>query len=306
MNISFEYYRIFYYVAKYRNFTQAAAVLMSNQPNVTRTIKKLESELGCILFIRSNRGVRLTPEGEKLYAHVRIAVEQIETGEELLTMDKALQGGLISVGVSDVALKCFLLPVLNEYHRRYPGVRLRIINRSTPRPVAALKNGLVDMAVVTTPTGDTKSLKVQNIREYQEIAICGEAFRSLTENVMSLHELSRHSIVSLGAQTKSYDLYCEWFSRQGLIFEPDIEVETADQILPMVRNNLGIGFVPEDYLTGEDHGDIFQLELEERIPIRSICYMKRMDQPLGAAARELERMIMEYGGCATVCGPSRA
>ena len=57
----------FYFVAKYRNFTKAARVLGSNQPNITHTMNKLEDQLHCVLFIRSNRGVTLTPEGEMLY-----------------------------------------------------------------------------------------------------------------------------------------------------------------------------------------------------------------------------------------------
>ena len=81
MDISYDYYRIFYYVAKYGNITKAAAMLLANQPNLTRSIHVLESELGCALFIRSNRGMKLTPEGERLYRHVRVAFEQLEAGE---------------------------------------------------------------------------------------------------------------------------------------------------------------------------------------------------------------------------------
>lgn len=293
MNISYEYYRFFYYVAKYRNFTQAAVALMNSQPNVTRTIKNLENELGCTLFIRSNRGVKLTPEGEKLYAHIRIAIEQIELGEELLSMDRALQSGIISIGTSEVALKCFLLPVLNEYHRLYPGVRLHISNQPTPQPISALRNGLVDIAVVTTPTGDMKSLKAQTIKDYKEVAVCGTAFSMLKDKAISLHELSKYSIISLGTHTKTYDFYCEWFAKNGLSFAPNIEVATADQILPLVKNDLGIGFVPEEFLKDEDNSSIFPLNLKEKIPSRSVCYIKRTDHSLSIAARELERMIIE-------------
>ena len=98
MYIHYDSYRIFYYVAKYRSFTQAAAMLLCNQPNVTRTIKNLESDLGCALFIRSNRGVRLTPEGERLYEHVRIAVEHIEAGEREIALDRSLSQGTVSIG----------------------------------------------------------------------------------------------------------------------------------------------------------------------------------------------------------------
>lgn len=297
MNISYEYYRIFYYVAKHRNFTQAAAALMSNQPNVTRTIKNLENVLGCTLFVRSNRGVQLTPEGERLYTHIRIAVEQIEMGEKLLSLDNTLQSGMISIGASEVALRFFLLPVLKEYHRLYPGVRLRISNQPTPMPISALRNGSVDIAVVTTPTGNTKSLSVQDIRTYREAAVCGTNFSHLLKKPVTLRELSGYSIISLGPQTKTYDFYCAWFAKNGLPFAPDIEVTTADQILPMVKNNLGIGFIPEDFLKDEDASSVFRLTLLEDIPPRSVCCVKRTDQPLNMAARELERMIMEYSRC---------
>ena len=77
MDINFEYYKIFYYVAKYGNITKAATALGSNQPNVTRIMRILESQLGCTLFIRQARGVSLTQEGEKLYTHVRTEAAEV-------------------------------------------------------------------------------------------------------------------------------------------------------------------------------------------------------------------------------------
>lgn len=76
MDINFEYYKIFYYVAKYCNFTKAARALGNSQPNVTRAMNNLEQQINSILFIRNNRGVQLTPEGERLYAHVSAAMSQ--------------------------------------------------------------------------------------------------------------------------------------------------------------------------------------------------------------------------------------
>lgn len=56
----------------------------NNQPNITRCMNILENELGCKLFIRSNRGVQLTIEGERLFEHVSIAIEQLVSGENEL------------------------------------------------------------------------------------------------------------------------------------------------------------------------------------------------------------------------------
>ena len=155
MIVSYDAYRVFYTVARFGSFTKAASVLLASQPNLTRTIRNLESALGCTLFVRSNRGVSLTPEGEKLFARVSVACEQIQAGEEERASDRSLQSGVVSIGASETALHGFLLPVLGAFHRAYPGIRLRISNHSTPQALAALRNGLVDVAVVTSPTEDT-------------------------------------------------------------------------------------------------------------------------------------------------------
>ena len=85
MYVDWEYYKIFYFVAKYRNFTKAARVLGSNQPNITHTMNKLEDQLHCVLFIRSNRGVTLTPEGEMLYTRISSAARASSAARWILT-----------------------------------------------------------------------------------------------------------------------------------------------------------------------------------------------------------------------------
>ena len=293
MNISYDYYRAFYYVAKHRSFTAAAAAMMSSQPNVTRAIKNLESALGCTLFVRGHRSISLTDEGEALYRHVRIAFEHIRTGEEELALEKSLQGGLISVSVSEVALHCLMLPVLGRFRRTYPGVRIRISNHTTRQAVSALKNGLVDLAVVTTPTEEGSSLLRTDIKTVREVPVCGNALKELAHKTLSLKELAEFPIISLNPQSMTYAMYSKFFSLHGLEFSPDIEVATADLILPMVRHNLGIGFVPEEFLKS-DESDVFLLDVKQAAPSREICLLKRKNHSLSTAARKLEQLILQY------------
>lgn len=291
MYINYDYYRIFYHVAKCGNFTQAANVLLCNQPNITRTVKNLENALGCTLFIRSNRGVRLTPEGEKLYTHIQIAVEQIQAGEAALALDKSLQSGTVTIAASEVALRCFLLPVLRRYRELYPNVRLRVSNHTTPQAIDTLKNGLADLALTTSPIRAEPALYVESIQKIREIAVCGTAFAELTKHPVTLKELIKYPIISLGAQTKTYAVYTNWFMQNGFTFAPDIEAATADQILPLVKSNLGIGFVPQAFLTEAGENAVLPIQLTVPVPDRSICFLKRTDRPLSIAARELEHMI---------------
>ena len=151
MYVDWEYYKIFYYVAKYQNFTKAARVLGNNQPNITHSMNRLESQLNCVLFIRSNRGVTLTPEGEMLYSRIASAAVQIQDAEEELSASATLEHGAICISATETALNIYLSEKLRAFHTEYPGIRLRISNHSTPQALQAVKNGEVDFAIISTP-----------------------------------------------------------------------------------------------------------------------------------------------------------
>ena len=191
MNISYDSYRIFYYVAKYGSISQAAKLLMNSQPNLTRMIKVLESELGCPLFSRTHQGVRLTPEGERLYAHISVAIEQIEAGEAEITQSKNLQSGNVFVAAGQIALRCALVPALKQYRALYPGVRVHLANHSTLQAIAAVRDGVADFAVVTAPTLISPSLVEKEVKTVQEMPICGSAFSFLRGRKVTLAELAR-------------------------------------------------------------------------------------------------------------------
>ena len=294
MYISYDYYRIFYYVAKYGNITQAAKILLNNQPNLTRAIKTLESELGCPLFIRNNRGMKLTPEGERLFEHIRIAFENIEAGEAEIIESRNLEKGTVFVAASEVALHCVLLPVLKQYRTLYPGIRLKISNHSTPQAVDAIKNGIADIAVVTTPTLPSAMIEEVTVRKFHEVAVCSAAFSELLGEKVGFAELLSYPMISLGTQTKSFELYSEFFAEEGLHYHPETEAATADQILPMVKADLGIGFIPREFLQGVE--GVFVIETEKSLPEREIRIVKRHEQTLSIAAKELERLILKSQG----------
>lgn len=292
MAVTYDYYRIFYFVAKYRSFTRAAHILMNSQPNITRAMNNLEQELGCTLFLRSHRGVALTPEGEKLFARVQIAQEQLQAAEAELASDKALDRGHVSLGVSETALHCLLLPVLREFHLTYPGVHLRLTNCSAPQAIAAVKSGYVEFAVVTMPEDVDRTLRKLPLVEVQDILVAGPHFEDLRGRALSLREAAEFPLICLGRDTKTYEFYNRLFAERGLVLEPDIEAASTEQILPLVRSDLGLGFLPKN-LAAEpiEKGELFEVDLSEKIPARHICMVWDPKRPTSIAAGELEKMI---------------
>lgn len=293
MYISYESYRIFYHVARCGSLTRAAELLQGSQPNLTRAIRNLEAELGCPLFSRTNRGVLLTPEGEALYRHIRVACAEIEAGEAAVTQSRSLARGTVFLAASEGALRCLLLPVLKRYQARYPGVHLRISNHSTPQAVAALHETNADFAVVTTPVALSPSLMQTSVKHVRETLVCAKEFSALLGRPVALRELEDYPLITLGAGTASHAFYASVFSARGVGFRPAIEAATADQIIPMAEAGLGIGIVPEEFIRPSD--DVCRIELEEPLPQRAVCIVKRKGRPISVAARELERMLLAAG-----------
>ncbi len=228
MNISYDYYRVFYYAAKYKSFTGAANALLNNQPNITRMIKRLEEELGCTLFVRQRHGITLTPEGEKLYAHVSVAFEHILSGEEEIARDKSLQSGIVTVATSEIALHCILLPALKNFRKSYPGIRIRIYSQSTPQAIDLLKKGLADLAIVTEPFALPAGLCSKVLRSIQEVPVCSTAFSLAAGGSLIEEQIGKYPFIGLGDQTASFAFYSNIFNRKGVSFVPDIEAATAE------------------------------------------------------------------------------
>lgn len=286
--ITYDYYRIFYHVALCHSFTKAAEILENNQPNITRCMNNLENELECKLFIRSNRGVRLTPEGERLFEHVTVAYRQLHFAEEELKKDRSLENGLISIAISETALHLLALNKLESFHESYPNVQLKISNFSTPQAVDALENGLVDFAIVTSPVNIKKTFQKILISSFHEILLGGSKYKHLTAKTNRLDELIKYPFVSLDKNTSTRELYTQYFLNHNLTFMPDIEASTADQILPMIVHNMGIGFYPEE-LSKEaiSQHKVYPIRLCESFPKRQIYLILDKQMPKSTAVKKI-------------------
>ena len=294
MYVTWDYYKVFYYVAKYQNFTKAARVLGSNQPNVTHTMNRLEEQLGCVLFIRSNRGVTLTPEGELLYARVSSAAVQIQEAEEELSASATLEHGSISISATETALNIYLSDKLRAFHEDFPRIRLRISNHSTPQAVQAVRNGEVDFAVVSTPAEAEAPLNIVELESFREILVGGRTFTALASQTLSLKELSAYPLISLSEESMTRAFYRQFFLEHDAVLRPDTEAATTDQMLTLVRSELGLAFVPEPMTRNAlKSREIVQLTLKEEIPARSVCLVYDHHRPLNTAARAFRERLQK-------------
>ena len=294
MNANFEYYKVFYYVSKYENLTKAAAVLKTSQPAVTRTIHNLENILGCRLFIRSKSGMKLTPEGRIFYEYVAAGCAQFFKGEDNLNNLISLENGTIYISATETALHCYLFQAMESFNARYPNVHFKILNNSTKKSIHIVKEGNVDFAVVSAPFHIEKPLKKQILREYHDILISGKRYSELKGKQLSINQLSKYPWISLTSEAITRKFLNQYFEKNGLKFEPDIELATTDMILPAVRHNLGIGFIPPEFAIDDlDSEEIFEIHVQETFPERNITLIYDTEYPQSIAAKEFLKFLSE-------------
>ena len=277
MSINFDFYRTFYYVGKYKNITAAAKALFVTQPTVTHAIQTLERELGCSLFIRSQKGVAFTPEGKAFYRQVAAACETIFEAEASLEAAKNLSTGFVAIGASETTLHHYLMPILSDFRKNHPDIRLKLFNSSTPAMIDEILKGHIDFAVLVLNRdyrhGD---LVITRLADFQDLMIAGPEFSFLCHRTLSLKELSAYPLISLEKNTLTRQHFEKVFKVCRPFPEPDIELATTDLIVPVVENNLGIGFVPEPFaLDALAKGKIFEVKIKEQIPRREICLIQK-------------------------------
>jgi len=155
--IDFEWYRVFYEVARCGGITRAAQKLCITQPAVSQCIRQLEAALSCTLFVRAPKGATLTDAGRALYDFVAPACQRIESGESHMLRLAGLKEGVIAIGASDMTLEYYLLPHLQLFHELWPGVRIHVTNAPTPDTMERLARGSLDCAAVSGPL-ETRAL----------------------------------------------------------------------------------------------------------------------------------------------------
>ena len=292
--VTYDYYRIFYYVAKYASFSLAAQILHSNQPNITKFMNKLEDQLGCKLMTRSNKGIVLTPEGERLYSHVAVAYAQLKEAEEELISASQLKTGSIRISATETALHGILMDALIDFRNRFPGIRLLITNESTPAALQTLKRGLADFAVVTSPLDIPNGACATKLKPFQEIlaAVAGSPYADKTE--ITPGDIPSFPVIGLGSHSKTHEFYSRLLLPYGVEWRPDIEVATADQILPMIKSGLGIGFLPE-FMARQDleQGNLVEIHVSGLRPEREIVFLEDTTKTLSAAAKELKNHLVD-------------
>lgn len=282
--IHYELYRVFYWAAKTGSLSQAAKMLYITQPSVSHAIKGLEEAFGTALFSRSSKGVELTGEGRILFSYVEQACHFLNMAEEKMKELRSLSSGELRIGGSDSLFKHYLLPFIELYHERYPGVQIHLLHGTTPDIIGYLKEGEIDLGVVRMPVHDAQ-LEVREGIMLQDTFVAGPKYEALKGKKLTLEELLRYPLVMFSRSSHSRSAVTRLFREQGHRLEPEFELGSVDLLIEFAKRGMGLSFVTKEFVVKElEEGALFELQLEQRLPPSQVAVVTLKSMPLSNAA----------------------
>ncbi len=292
MDVNYELYKVFYYVAKTLSFSEAAASLFISQSAVSQSIKVLENNLGQTLFIRSTKKVALTKEGELLYKHIEPAINLISRGENQILEATAQGESQLRLGASDTICRYYLVPFLEDFHRKYPEIHIKVTNGTSFQCAKMLENNEVDIIVTNSPNSAlVNSMHIDTILEFKDVFIANTAFFQVKDEPISLEELSHYPILMLTKQSSTSEFLHNLFLQNSLDLVPAIELNSNDLLIDLAKIGLGVAFIP-DFCIKDRHTSLVPIQIEENMPTRKLVAAYNDNIPLSNAARYfIEQMI---------------
>lgn len=282
-------YYIFYTVANHKNISGAAKELYISQPAISKAISKLEAGLNTKLFIRSSRGVSLTPEGEMLYGQVKNAFISIQNGEKQLQKANELGISQLSIGVSITLCKYILLPYLQRFVKDNPHVKVTITCHPSMETIKDIENGITDIGLVGIPESNS-GLCFTPLTEIQDTFVTTKRYldnfkiREGTDSGNKPGLLENATFMMLNKENVSRKYVDNYLISNHIYMENVIEINTMELLIEFAKIDLGIACVIKDFVKEElACGTLKELTFRRNIPKRQVGLVYRADAHISDA-----------------------
>lgn len=274
MNQNLSSYRIFYTVANTGNISKAAKELYISQPAISKSIQKLEENVGCKLFSRSSRGVVLTDEGKLLYEHVSEAFETLTMGEEKLKRSIELGVGHLKIGVSSTLCKYLLLPYLKEFIRQNPHISISISCQSTNDTLKLLEDNKIDIGLIGKPE-NLKNIHFDFLEEIEDIFVAAKDYlRNLkARGIQKDHILQSSTLMLLDKNNMTRQYIDDYLQENQIIIKDSIDISDMDLLIDFARIGVGVACVIKNFVREDlENGTLMEIPLGFPIHKREVGF----------------------------------
>ncbi|BED89914.1 MULTISPECIES: LysR substrate-binding domain-containing protein [unclassified Pseudoalteromonas] len=277
-------------IAHHKHFRKAAEACFVSQPTLSGQVKKLEQELGVVVFDRSTKQVTLTAQGERLLTQINVILEQAEILKELAATSNGPLQGKLRIGIIPTIAPYLLSALLTSMKAAFSDSHFSFIEMQTATILDALDNGELDFAILAD---------VPELKNYYTVNVYKEDFvvAVSTDNSLSnrkkvaLSDLQSCSLLMLS------DGHCFKDQAQKFCFAAGVDVSNQYQgnsletLLALVAINDGVTFVPKLACTprvGIDYLPIFPNQQ------RNVVFACRKHYPHLAGVEQLAQWLAEH------------
>ena len=271
-------------VVREGSFSKAATALYRTQPAISQIIKRLEDEIGQPLFDRSSRRGVLTDAGQVLFENAeRLLNFKVQTLSALDDVRHLRRGQLV---IATNELTCmYLLPVLHEFRKLYPAVRLSVRRALASRIPAEVRDYGAEIGVVTyQPSGqELESVVVYN----DELAfVVPPSHRFAKRREVSIKELGDESFVAHHVTSPYRARVVETFRKRRVTLQMPVEMPTIDAIKKFVATGNGVALLPAIAVESElARGELMRVLVPELAFERPVRLIYRTGGSLSQSAR---------------------
>lgn len=239
--MDFDSLQIFKTVAEEGGITKAAAKLHRVQSNVTTRVKQLEERLGTKLFLRQNRKLVLSADGELMLAYADRLLRLSSEAEA------ALRGGTprgtFRIGTLESTAAARLSPILARYHRAYPEVRIELVTGTTGALIARVLGYEIEAAFVAEPFA-AMNLDSQPAFDEKLVLIAPKGF----PKIRTPRDIGRRTIIAFGAGCTYRRCLENWLARAKVAPDRVMEFSSYHAIVACVAAGSGIAMVPRSVI----------------------------------------------------------
>jgi DNA-binding transcriptional LysR family regulator len=237
--------RDFVAVARTQHVTRAAKAVGVPQPTLSRSIGRLETELGVELFVRTGRTLRLSRAGALLHEHAERALAELETGLRAVTGEVGPGSGRVAFGFLHTLGGSAVPLLLREFRAEHPGVRFELVQRSHDVLLELLRAGTIDLCL-TSPLPDEPGLATRAMHEQPLRLVVPADHRFASRRRLRLAEVAQEQFVGLERGYGLRTITDAWCRAAGFVPRLAFEGEEIDTVRGLVAAGLGVALLPAD------------------------------------------------------------
>lgn len=227
-------------VAKEGGITKAAARLHLTQSALSHQLRDIEDKLGAPLFLRLNKKMLLTQAGERLLASAPVVLDELKRAEEDIRQIALHREGILRISTQCYTCYHWLPSVLGPFNQSFPRVEVRIVVEATRRPVEALLDGRLDLAITSTAVRNSKLLLKPLFRD-ELVVITSPDHRLASQPFASAKDFAPEHLLVYAIPKEDLTIFQKVLVPAGVSPKHTSRVELTEAIIEMVKAGLGIG-----------------------------------------------------------------